>query len=76
MIFHFQSEYGREVPLFEVDAATVEPMFQKLYSFIFDPESGGYSATEMDRPVPAAIFIVNFDKVPYTLFPSVFLFII
>ncbi|MBA0696703.1 hypothetical protein Goari_003234, partial [Gossypium aridum] len=26
-------------------------------------ESGGYSAKEMDRPVPTAIFIVNFDKV-------------
>lgn len=41
----------------------VEPIFQRLYSFIFDVESGGYSATEMDRVVPAAIFIVNFDKV-------------
>lgn len=58
-----ESEYGRELPLFEVDAVTVETVFQQLYSFIFDLESGGYSATEMDRPVPAAIFIVNFDKV-------------
>lgn len=58
-----ESEYGMVLPLFEVDASTVEPMFQKLYSFIFDMESGGYAATEMDRPVPAAIFIVNFDKV-------------
>ncbi|XP_072983753.1 uncharacterized protein [Typha latifolia] len=58
-----ESEYGREFPLFEVDATLVEPIFQKLYSFIFDVESGGYSATEMDRPVPAAIFVVNFDKV-------------
>lgn len=51
------------LPLFEVDASMVESMFQKLYSFIFDMESSGYAATEMDRPVPAAIFIVNFDKV-------------
>lgn len=58
-----ESEYGKALPLFEVDATAVEPTFQKLYSFIFDLESGGYSATEMDRPVPAAIFIVNFDKV-------------
>ena len=41
----------------------MEPIFQQLYSFIFDLQSGGYSATEMDRPVPFAIFIVNFDKV-------------
>ncbi|KAJ4753692.1 transmembrane protein [Rhynchospora pubera] len=58
-----ESEYGRELPLYEVEATTVEPIFQRLYSFIFDVESGGYSATEMDRPVPAAIFVVNFDKV-------------
>lgn len=41
----------------------VEPIFQRLYSFIFDVESDGFSATEMDRPAPAAIFVVNFDKV-------------
>jgi hypothetical protein len=61
--FHLQSEYGRELPLYEVEAIEVEPIFQRLYSFIFDMESGGYSATEMDRPVPAAIFVLNFDKV-------------
>nr|XP_010921441.1 uncharacterized protein LOC105044999 [Elaeis guineensis] len=58
-----ESEYGRQLPLFEVEATVVEPIFQQLYSFIFDLQSGGYSATEMDRPVPFAIFIVNFDKV-------------
>ncbi|KAL5996480.1 hypothetical protein ACLOJK_026560 [Asimina triloba] len=58
-----ESEYGREVPLFEVDAAMVEPIFQRLYSFVFDPDSSGYSAMEMDRPLPSAIFVVNFDKV-------------
>ncbi|RWW58924.1 hypothetical protein BHE74_00034169 [Ensete ventricosum] len=62
LYFHI-SEYGREFPLFEVEATVVEPIFQRLYSFIFDVESGGYSATEIDRAVPAAIFIVNFDKV-------------
>ncbi|MBA0629219.1 hypothetical protein Godav_023810 [Gossypium davidsonii] len=58
-----EPDFGREVPLFEVEATAVEPVFQKLYSYIFDVESGGYSAKEMDRPVPTAIFIVNFDKV-------------
>ena len=40
----------------------MEPIFQRLYSFIFDMEPG-YPANEMDRPVPVAIFVVNFDKV-------------
>ncbi|KAL6649814.1 hypothetical protein ACP70R_014038 [Stipagrostis hirtigluma subsp. patula] len=57
-----ESEYGRELPLFELEATAVEPIFQRLYSFIFDMETG-YSANEMDRPVPVAIFVVNFDKV-------------
>jgi len=56
------SEYGRELPLFEVEATAVESIFQRLYSFIFDMEPG-YPANDMDRPVPVAIFIVNFDKV-------------
>ena len=51
------------MPLFEVDATAVEPVFQKLYSYIFDIDSGGYSSKEMDRPMPTAIFTVNFDKV-------------
>ncbi|XP_043723598.1 uncharacterized protein LOC122670703 [Telopea speciosissima] len=59
-----ESEYGREVPLFEVDAMLVEPVFQKLYSYIFDMDHGGYSEAEMvDKPVPSVIFVVNFDKV-------------
>ncbi|KAA8531214.1 hypothetical protein F0562_005872 [Nyssa sinensis] len=58
-----EADFGREVPLFEVDATAVEPVFQRLYSYVFDMENGGYSAAEMDRPVPSAIFIVNFDKV-------------
>ncbi|KAJ1418659.1 hypothetical protein SESBI_15586 [Sesbania bispinosa] len=62
-IYNFQSEFGREVPLFEVEATAVEPVFQKLYSYIFDMDSVGSSVTEMDRPVSSAIFIVNFDKV-------------
>ncbi|XP_030539845.2 uncharacterized protein LOC115747721 [Rhodamnia argentea] len=58
-----ESDFGREVPLFEVEATAVEPVFQRLYSYIFDMEDGGLSASEMDRPVPNAIFVVNFDKV-------------
>ncbi|KAF5189349.1 Transmembrane protein [Thalictrum thalictroides] len=59
-----ENEYGREVPLFEVDAAVVEPVFEQLYSYLFDMDTGRSSAEmEMDRPVPSAIFIVNFDKV-------------
>ncbi|CAK8563795.1 unnamed protein product [Lathyrus sativus] len=58
-----ESDFGREVPLFEVEATAVEPMFQKLYSYIFDMDSVGSSVTETDKPVPSAIFIVNFDKV-------------
>lgn len=41
----------------------MEPEFQKLYSYLFDLESWGQSAEEMDRPWPTVIFIVNFDKV-------------
>ncbi|XP_027330086.1 uncharacterized protein LOC113846247 [Abrus precatorius] len=58
-----ETEFGREVPLFEVEATTVEPVFQKLYSYIFDMDVMGSSVMQMDRPVPSAIFIVNFDKV-------------
>ncbi|XP_047317007.1 uncharacterized protein LOC124920547 [Impatiens glandulifera] len=57
-----EADFGREVPLFEVDAAAVEPIFQTLYSYIFDMDSG-FPTIEMDRPSPIAIFVVNFDKV-------------
>ncbi|KDP27936.1 hypothetical protein JCGZ_19016 [Jatropha curcas] len=56
-----ETDFGREVPLFEVEATIVEPVFHKLYSYIFDMEGMGYK--ENDRPVPNAIFVVNFDKV-------------
>ncbi|PON64936.1 Transmembrane protein [Parasponia andersonii] len=58
-----EAGFGREVPLFEVEATMVEPVFQQLYSYIFDVDNAASSAEEMDRPVPNAIFIVNFDKV-------------
>ncbi|KAJ9154617.1 hypothetical protein P3X46_027936 [Hevea brasiliensis] len=58
-----ETDFGREVPLFEVEATVVEPVFHKLYSYIFDMENMRHTAAENDRPVPNAIFIVNFDKV-------------
>ncbi|KAM0065872.1 hypothetical protein Hdeb2414_s0003g00119471 [Helianthus debilis subsp. tardiflorus] len=58
-----EADFGREVPAFEIDAAAVEPEFQKLYSYLFYYEKFGYSAQEIDRPVPSAIFIANFDKI-------------
>ena len=48
------------MPLFEVEAATVEPVFHRLYSYIFDLDNN-------DRPVPNAIFLVNFDKVWFSI---------
>ncbi|KAF5819150.1 hypothetical protein HanXRQr2_Chr02g0074391 [Helianthus annuus] len=58
-----EADFGREVPAFDVDASAVEPEFQKLYSYLFDYDNMGYNADEADRPMPTAIFIVNFDKV-------------
>ncbi|KAG8370537.1 hypothetical protein BUALT_Bualt14G0127300 [Buddleja alternifolia] len=57
------ADFGREVPLFEVEATAVEPELQKLYSYLFDIEHEGFPVEEMDRPKPSAIFMVNFDKV-------------
>ncbi|XP_030975121.1 uncharacterized protein LOC115994921 [Quercus lobata] len=58
-----EADYGRELPLFEVEATVVEPIFHTLYSFLFDVDNVRYSAGDMDRPMPTVIFIVNFDKV-------------
>ncbi|KAL4592418.1 hypothetical protein LXL04_005412 [Taraxacum kok-saghyz] len=58
-----EADFGREVPAFDVDASIVESEFQKLYSYLFDFDNMGYNADEADRPMPTAIFIVNFDKV-------------
>lgn len=65
--FSEQVDFGREVPLFEVEATAVEPEFEKLYSYLFDLENGGFPVEETDRPRPTAIFVVNFDKVNYTI---------
>ncbi|KAK1372266.1 hypothetical protein POM88_028459 [Heracleum sosnowskyi] len=63
-------DFGREVFLYEVEATTVEPEFSKLYSYLFDIESGGHPTEEMDRTTPSAIFIVNFDKRPVNQLPE------
>lgn len=51
------------MPAFDVEATAVEPVFEKLYSYIFDVDSAGHTTPEIDRPVPTAIFVLNFDKV-------------
>ncbi|KAI9075483.1 hypothetical protein K1719_042531 [Acacia pycnantha] len=56
-------EFRRELPSFEVEATAVEHIFQRLYSYVFDMGVEGNSVTEMDRPEPNAIFIVDFVKV-------------
>ncbi|KAF4361439.1 hypothetical protein F8388_012899 [Cannabis sativa] len=58
-----EAGFGKEVPLFEVEATMVEPVFQSLYSYTFDVDDEASSTEEMDKPMPYAIFIVNFDKV-------------
>lgn len=58
-----ETEFGKEVPAFDVEATAVEPVFERLYSYIFDVDNAGYTASEIDRPVPTAIFVLNFDKV-------------
>ncbi|CAN1281618.1 hypothetical protein LINPERPRIM_LOCUS17803 [Linum perenne] len=58
-----ETDFGREVPLFEVEATSVEPVFHKFYSYIFDTETELPGNVENDRPDPVAIFLVNFDKV-------------
>ncbi|EPS65610.1 hypothetical protein M569_09167, partial [Genlisea aurea] len=55
-----EADFGREVPLFEVEATAVEPEFEKLYSYLFDSDHD--AVKEMDTPQPTAIFVVNTDK--------------
>ncbi|XP_074319977.1 uncharacterized protein LOC141656822 [Silene latifolia] len=58
-----ETEFGKEVPAFDVEATAVESVFEQLYNFIFDVGGERYSESEIDRPVPTAIFVLNFDKV-------------
>ncbi|MCO5582490.1 hypothetical protein L7F22_036387 [Adiantum nelumboides] len=56
-----ENEHGKEVPLYEVEVTQVETIFNTLYSYLFGYEAT--SAADMNKPVPNAIFILNFDKV-------------
>lgn len=58
-----ESEYGKEVALYEVEATKVESLFNSLYTYLFGYEAETTSAADLNRPVPNAIFILNFDKV-------------
>ncbi|GLJ28285.1 hypothetical protein SUGI_0555980 [Cryptomeria japonica] len=57
-----QNVYEKEVPLIEIEAKTIEPIFQRLYTYLFGVEED-YFAVEINGLVPNAIFIPNFDKI-------------
>ncbi|WZY84940.1 hypothetical protein YC2023_031324 [Brassica napus] len=56
-------DFGRLLPAYDVEATKVESAFNRLYSYIFDVDVGAGSAGTADKPIPSAIFVVNFDKV-------------
>ncbi|KAF3597982.1 hypothetical protein DY000_02026644 [Brassica cretica] len=56
-------DFGRLLPAYDVEATKVESAFTRLYSYIFDMDVGAGSAGTADKPIPSAIFVVNFDKV-------------
>ncbi|CAN6923198.1 unnamed protein product [Brassica oleracea] len=58
-----EADFGRHLPAYDVEATKVESAFNRLYSYIFDMEVGAGSAGTADKPIPSAIFVVNFDKV-------------
>ncbi|KAJ4912377.1 hypothetical protein Rs2_06998 [Raphanus sativus] len=58
-----ETDFGRQLPAYDVEATKVESAFNRLYSYIFDTEVGAGSAGTADKPIPSAIFVVNFDKV-------------
>ncbi|CAK9871609.1 unnamed protein product [Sphagnum jensenii] len=58
-----EHEFGLEVPLYEVEATSVEPTFDELYSYLFGLPPAAHSENDMNGPVPSAIFILNLDKV-------------
>jgi hypothetical protein len=58
-----EADFGRHLPAYDVEAIKVESAFNQLYSYIFDIDVGSGSAATADKPIPSAIFVVNFDKV-------------
>lgn len=68
-----QSDFGKEVPLFEIEATAVEPTFDRLYSYLFGLPADAHSSEELNRALPNAIFILNTDKVRVSSFELVVL---
>lgn len=58
-----QSEYGKEVPCFEVEATAMESTFDRLYSYLFGLPADAGAEHDFNRALPTAIFILNLDKV-------------
>ncbi|KAL8171058.1 hypothetical protein V2J09_022862 [Rumex salicifolius] len=56
-----ETKFGREVPAFDVEATTVEPVFQQLYTYTFNADNMAHMAPKIDRPLSIAIFIVRID---------------
>ncbi|KFK23125.1 hypothetical protein AALP_AAs72355U000600 [Arabis alpina] len=57
-----EADFGRHLPAYDVEATKVESAFNRLYSFIFDMDVEAGKATVETKPIPSAIFVVNFDK--------------
>ncbi|XP_024397913.1 uncharacterized protein [Physcomitrium patens] len=57
-----ESEFGKEVPCFEVEATAVEPTFNRLYSYLFGLPADASADLDPNRALPNAIFILNLDK--------------
>ncbi|XP_024519591.1 uncharacterized protein LOC9646786 [Selaginella moellendorffii] len=56
-----ETEFGKVLPLYEVEATKVEPLFDRLYSYLFGVEPDANTSTH--KHLPVAIFILNLDKV-------------
>uniref|UniRef100_A0A7I4FQ67 DUF7906 domain-containing protein n=1 Tax=Physcomitrium patens TaxID=3218 RepID=A0A7I4FQ67_PHYPA len=57
-----ESEYGKEVPCFEVEATAMESTFDRLYSYLFGLPADAGAEHDFNRALPTAIFILNLDK--------------
>lgn len=55
-----ETEYGREIPLFEVEATLLERTLDQLYLYLFGVDAN--SDVSVNQPVPTAIFVLNLDK--------------
>ncbi|KAG0575716.1 hypothetical protein M758_5G026800 [Ceratodon purpureus] len=57
-----ESEFGREVPCFEVEATAMEPTFDRLYNYLFGLPADASADNDPNKAFPTAIFILNLDK--------------